>query len=100
MFTFSKELNDDGMFLFERIIKSLTSLYGYSSDEAIELIEIYYSKFTNCEFCYRHGIPIQTMDFFHHIESRSMAERVHYYAALGNVPNESKLIAWQRESNM
>jgi hypothetical protein len=89
--------NEDEIYLFERIVKHLQSFYGYSSDQAVELINRYYLNFTDPEFCNKNGIPVQTMDFFGHIEARGMADRVQYYEGLNNSPDEQSFIEWQRK---
>jgi hypothetical protein len=89
--------NDDEVFLFERVVKHLQSLHGYSCDAAIRLVNEYYKKFTDPDYCDQHNISVQTMDFFGHIEARSMADRVHYYQGLKHEPDEAAFIEWQRK---
>jgi len=43
--------DEDELFLFERVVKHLQSLYGYSFDDAVRLVNEYYAKFTDQNFC-------------------------------------------------
>lgn len=88
--------DDDEVFLFERVVGHLQSSYEYSLNDAVELVNGYYSKFTDPEFCEKFGIPVQNIDFFFHIEALGMADRVHYYLGLNNTPDERAFIDWQR----
>ncbi|WNJ95666.1 hypothetical protein RND59_00650 [Vibrio ruber] len=92
--------NDDEVFLFERVVKHLQLSYGYPHDEAIVLINEYYLKFTDKDYCDKYDISVQTMDFFGHIEARGMADRVHYYQGLKHEPDEAEFIKWQRNVRM
>lgn len=56
--------DDDELYLFERVVKNLQSFYGHSESDAIRMVNEYYHKFTNAEFCHRYNIPVQTVDFF------------------------------------
>lgn len=90
--------DDDEVFLFERVVRHLQSFYCYSHDDAISLVNGYYMKFTDPNYCDKYDISVQTMDFFGHIEARSMADRVHYYQGLGYEPDEAAFIEWQRKA--
>lgn len=93
----SSDYDEDEVWLFERIVKHLESDHGHSHEKAIELVNSYYEKFTSEEFCEKYDMSAQNIDFFAHIESTGMADRVHYYEFLQRVPNESEFIQWQRE---
>ncbi len=93
----SGSYNDDEIYLFERIVEQLKSSYGHSNDQAIELVNSYLSKFTDQEFCLKHKIPVQTVDFFFHIEALGMADRIRFYEVWDNIPNENEFISWQRK---
>jgi hypothetical protein len=88
--------DDDEIFLLERIVERLKSSYGHSNDKAVELVNSYLSKFTDQDFCLKHKIPVQTVDFFLHIEALGMADRIQFYEVLDNIPNENEFISWQR----
>ena len=93
----SNDYDEDEIWLFERIVNRLESDHGHTHEKAIEMVNSYYRKFTDEEFCHKHGIPAQNIDFFCHIESAGMADRVHYYEVLINTPNEGEFIQWQRK---
>ncbi|MFZ6801346.1 hypothetical protein [Undibacterium sp. Di24W] len=93
----SQDYDEDEIWLFERIVSHLKADHAHTHEKSIELVNSYYGKFTNEEFCHIHGIPAQNIDFFCHIESVGMADRVHYYEALFNTPNEDEFIQWQRK---
>ena len=40
-------LDDDEIYLFERVIKHLQTIYNYSAGDAVELVNAYYENFTN-----------------------------------------------------
>lgn len=90
-------IDEDEIFLFERVVKHLKLSYGYTDDEAISLVNGYYAKFTAPSFCDKYDISVQTVDYFCHIEARGMADRVHYYQALGYEPDEMAFIEWQQK---
>lgn len=92
--------DDDEVFLFERVVKHLQSSYDYSYDDAVRLVNDYYAKFTDPEYCDKYDISVQTMDFFGHIEARGMADRVQYYQGLKHEPDEGAFIEWQRKVRM
>ena len=88
--------DDVVVFLFERVVRHLEATFGYSRADAVRSVNEYLAKFTSDDYCRAHGIPVQTDDFFCHIEARSMADRVHYYVWLRNEPNETEFVAWQK----
>jgi len=88
--------DEDERFLFDRVVKHLQLSYGYSSDDAVRLVNEYYAKFTDQNFCDKYDITAQSMDFFGHVEARGMADRVHYYQGLQHEPDEMAFIDWQR----
>ncbi|WP_437974883.1 hypothetical protein WMF11_42820 [Sorangium sp. So ce295] len=89
--------DEDEIFLFERVVKHLQSSYGYSLEDAERLVSGYYEKFTDQNYCDKYDIMAQTMDFFGHIESRGMADRVHFYEGLKHEPDEAAFIEWQQK---
>jgi len=88
--------NDDEIFLFENVVKHLVSTYECSNDAAIRMVNEYYKKFTDPEYCSKFDISTQNEEFFSHIAARGMTDRVYYYTELNNKPNEEKFIIWQR----
>jgi hypothetical protein len=92
--------DEEDVFLFERVVKHLQLSYGYSFDDTVCLVNEYYAKFTDHNFCDRYKMTAQTMDFFCHIEARGMADRVHYYQGLQHEPDEMAFIEWQRKVRM
>ncbi|WP_437528533.1 hypothetical protein WME95_41910 [Sorangium sp. So ce327] len=92
--------DEDEIFLFERVVKHLQSSYGYSLEDAERLVSGYYEKFTDQNYCDKYDIMAQTMDFFGHIESRGMADRVHFYEGLKHEPDEAAFIEWQQKNGM
>ena len=93
----SSDYDEDEVWLFERIVKRLKSDHGHSHDKSIELVNSYYAKFTNEEFCGKYDMSAQNIDFFFHIESGGMADRIHYYEFLHKTPNETEFIQWQQK---
>jgi hypothetical protein len=93
----SVSLDDDEIYLFERVVARLQSYYNYLPDDAVKLVNDYYKNFTNSVFCEKFNIPIQNIDFFCHMEATAMADRVHYYQGLNNIPNEKAFIEWQKK---
>ena len=89
--------DEELIYFFERVINYLKSAHEYEHNEAVELVNRYYSKLTNPDFCKEFGIPFQNIDTFYHIEARSMADRVKFYEGLNNTPDESKFIDWQNK---
>ncbi|MBC3918115.1 hypothetical protein H8L32_11555 [Undibacterium sp. CY18W] len=89
--------DEDEVFLFERVVSHLQTTYKHTLEDAVRLVNEYYSNFTDPIFCKKFHIPVQNIDFFGHIEARGMADRVHYYQGLGHVPDERAFIDWQRE---
>lgn len=87
--------DDDEIYLFERVVAHLQSRYKYLQDDAVKLVNEYYTNFTNPVFCEKFNIPVQNIDFFCHIEAVGMADRVHYYQGLGHIPDEPTFIKWQ-----
>ncbi len=82
----------------ERVLNALqSSVFGYTHDEAVMLVNKYYEKFTDPNFCKKYRIPVQTPDFFMHVEYINMADRIYYYCVLGNIPNEEAFIHWSNE---
>ena len=88
--------DEDEIYLFERVVAHLQSRYKYLPDEAVELVNGYYANFTDPSLCEKFNIPVQDIDFFCHMESISMADRIHYYQGLGHDPNEQAFVEWQR----
>lgn len=88
--------DEDEIFLFEHVVRHLQSSYGYSYDGAVSLVNRYYEKFTDINYCKKHGIPVQNEIFFSHIAALGMADRVHYYEGLNNAPNETAFVSWQK----
>lgn len=92
--------DDDEIFLFERVVRHLQSVHGYSYNDSVRLVNEYYADFTDPSCCDEHSIPVQNFDFFSHIEAVSMADRVHYYRGLKNTPDEAAFVSWQRETRI
>ncbi|WMW80825.1 hypothetical protein RF679_00755 [Undibacterium cyanobacteriorum] len=88
--------DEDEIYLFERVVVHLQSRHMYSQDDAVALVNGYYANFTDHTFCERFNIPVQSVEFFCHIEAVSMADRVHYYQGLGHTPDEQAFVEWQR----
>ncbi|MDO8330619.1 MAG: hypothetical protein Q7T36_09125 [Fluviicoccus sp.] len=93
----SPNADDDEFFLFERVIGHLQHSYSHGHEHATMLVNQYYSKFTDAAYCHKYQIPVQTVDFFCHIEARGMADRVQYYEVLDHLPDEAAFIVWQRK---
>ncbi|MFW2073063.1 hypothetical protein ACG9Y7_06415 [Acinetobacter gerneri] len=84
-----------GLFLLVKI--SLERDFHLSSDESIRLINQYYSKFLNAEFCQKYNFPPQSLELLEHWGYPAVAYRVYYYEALGHEPNEAEFIQWERK---
>ncbi|GGY80787.1 hypothetical protein ACFFTM_07875 [Pseudoduganella plicata] len=89
--------DDDEAWLFERTVQALQRTYGCAEAEAIELLNRYHIKFTDADFCDAYDMSAQTTEFFHREESLTMADRIYFYEALGNEPDEAAFIRWQRK---
>lgn len=89
--------DEDELWLLERTVRRLQKDHGHSEAAAIALLNNYYRRFTDPQFCDRYGISVQTFEFFCREESLAMADRVHYHEALGHEPNEAAFIQWERE---
>ncbi|MBN3006464.1 hypothetical protein JW897_22235 [Chromobacterium alkanivorans] len=88
--------DEDEVWLFERTARQLKKEYGHTEAEAVNLVNGYYKKFTDPVFCSSYDLSVQTAEFFHREESLSMADRVQFYEAMGNAPDEQAFIQWQR----
>jgi hypothetical protein len=92
--------NEDEAWMFERTVQQLQKDYDHTKDEAVDLLNKYHEKFTDPEFCKLHKIAVQTTDFFCHEESLAMADRVQFYEALKNAPDEIRFVQWQRSQRL
>ncbi|WP_419264928.1 hypothetical protein [Acinetobacter gerneri] len=82
---------------FQSVKYSLETRFHLSSDESIRLINQYYSKFLNAEFCQKYNFPPQSLELLEHWAHTAVAYRVYYYEALGHEPNEAEFIQWERK---
>ncbi|MFG0227307.1 hypothetical protein [Achromobacter sp. 413638] len=88
--------DEDAIWLFERIVRELGKRFDHAEAEAVDLVNRYCQKFTDPDFCRAYDVPVQTMEFFAREESLAMADRVHFYVVLGNEPNESAFVEWEK----
>ncbi|WP_227103639.1 hypothetical protein [Chromobacterium rhizoryzae] len=87
---------EDEAWLFERIVFQLQKDYGHTEEGAIGLVCDYYKKFTDPSFCALYNQSVQTVEFFCREESLLMADRIQFYEALGNEPDERAFTQWHR----
>lgn len=92
--------DEDEVWLFERTVLQLQKEYGHTEANAINLVNQYYKKFTDPKFCSLYDMSVQTAEFFCREESLSMADRVQFYEAMCNAPDEQAFIQWQRTSRL
>jgi len=86
----------DTTFLFDQAVERL-KFEGYSFDEASDLLQEYFSRFTNREYCAKAGVPPQDADSFHHDGPAGVALRAHYCIRLGLPPDYSSFVEWRTE---
>lgn len=89
-------MDEDEIWLFERIAKQLQKRHGHSEVDAMDFIKSYYKKFTDADYCERYNMSAQNTDFFHREESILMADRIQFYEVLKNLPDERCFIDWQK----
>lgn len=89
--------DDDTDHLFDQVALFLQKRFDYSTDEAIELVHEYYSKFRDPTFCQPIHVPVQDDDFFHHQGAGDMALRAHYYLRLKEDPDPHKYHRWRAD---
>jgi hypothetical protein len=92
--------DEDLIWLFERTVRQLQKEYGHTEEQAVDLVNGYYEKFTDVGFCSSYDLSVQTTEFFCREESLSMADRIQFYEAMGNAPDEQAFIQWQRTRRM
>ncbi len=56
--------DDDELWLLERTVRRLQKEHGHSEAAAIALLNSYYRRFTDPQFCDHYGISTQTFEFF------------------------------------
>ena len=83
--------------LFERVRSNMESLFGYSSNEAWDLIKEYTRLFRDVAYCASIGIGVQDDDYFFHEAPMGMAMRVHYYLGMKADPSPRAFLLWRKE---
>jgi len=87
--------SEDFIGYYGKSVERLMIDFGHSFSAAAELARNYYLKFTNPDFCRSIGIAAQGDEFFFH--EGNMADRIHYYLALGADPDPGRYIQWRTE---
>jgi hypothetical protein len=82
--------------LFKRASSELTSLFGYSEEEASILVADYLRLFTDKIYCEQMGIPTQDDDFFFHEAPLGMALRIQFFCGLKE-RSEAHFLAWREK---
>lgn len=86
--------NENDIFLFKSISKRLQKVFHYSESDAIDMINVYVSRFTDPVFCNKHNIGVQNLGFFHRCGPAEMMARVEYYINRSSEPDEENFIRW------
>ncbi len=87
-------VDEDTHYLFYEIAMKLRSELNISLESAIGLVEEYYSKFTNADYCDSLGINVQDEDFFHS-EGIGMVYWIVFFVVEKNVPDYAKFVEWR-----
>jgi hypothetical protein len=81
---------------FDRITLRLQEQFGYSADEAVDLVRRYYALFRDPSYCAPRLIAVQDDDYFFQEGEFDMTLRIHYYLGISGDPHPQKFIEWRK----